>query len=283
MPHASFTATLEEPEPRRRHAWRRAFVASLALHVAVIGGLLLLSGVPPPVEEIEVPLVQLVPGDGAAGSSGGQAGGGAPAAAAPAEAPSEAPPEVRPAPAPVVLPRPPRARPQPRPQTPPAPVVSERPPPEPVPTPAATPAPAPAPQPGTAATGSSASGPGGTVGSGQGNAGTGAGALGSGEGPGDDYFERLRRHLAWHKRYPADASKQKQEGKVQVKFTLARDGTVLAAEIERGSGFPLLDQAVLDMLREASPVPPLPERFTRERIQISLPIDFSLGFFTRLF
>ncbi len=111
----------------------------------------------------------------------------------------------------------------------------------------------------------------------------GAGALGSGEGPGDDYFERLRRHLAKHKRYPPEASRQKQEGKVQVSFTLARDGTVLAAEIERGSGFPLLDQAVLDMLRNASPVPPLPERFTGERIQITLPIGFSLGFFTRIF
>lgn len=277
MPDPTSTATLVETVSHRRRFWRRALAGSLALHIGAIGALLLLPGFPAPVEEVEIPLVVLVPGDGAAGSAGGQAGGGVPQAGAPAgEAPVEpAPEEAKPAPAPVVLPRPPRPRPRP---APPAPAVSSDPPPT-------IPAPIPlsAPQPGTAAAGRSPSGPGGAIGTGQGTAGTGAGALGSGEGPGDDYFERLRRHLAKHKRYPPEASRQKQEGKVQVRFTLARDGTVLAAEIERGSGFPLLDQAVLDMLRNASPVPPLPERYAGERIQITLPIGFSLGFFTKVF
>jgi len=272
-------ATLVETVPQHRRSWRRALAGSVMLHLAGIAALFLLPG-QPPVEEIEIPVVQLVPGDGSAGSAGGQAGGGVPAAAAPESAASEEPPPpvATPAPAQVVLPRPPRPRPRPPALTPPAPAASVEPPPV-----APAPVPSPAPQPGTAATGSSPSGPGGAIGTGQGNAGTGAGALGSGEGPGDDYFERLRRHLAKHKRYPPEASKQKQEGKVQVSFTLARNGTVLSAEIVRGSGFPMLDQAVLDMLRTASPMPPLPERFTGERIQITMPIGFSLGFFTRIF
>jgi len=274
MTAISPTAT---PETRR---YSRALAGSLALHLMAVGLLFFLPGWPPPVEEIEIPLVTLVEGDGAAGSAGGQAGGGTPASAPP-ETPPELPVEAQTstAPAPVVLPRPPRARPAPR-AAPSPPAAALPPPPE--PRPVATPLP-PAPQPGTAASGQSGSGPGGAVGSGQGNAGTGAGAFGSGEGPGDDYFERLRRHLAKHKRYPPEASKQKQEGTVQVEFTLARDGTVLAARIEKSAGYPLLDQAVLDMLRNASPVPPLPERFTGEQIRITLPIGFSLGFFTRVF
>jgi periplasmic protein TonB len=257
---------------------------------------------PPPVEEIEIPLVTMVIGDGAAGSAGGPAGGGAsardtssePQAEIQRSAVSELPAETQrstapeppaeiqtsTAPAPIALPRPPRPRPIPR-------VVAQAPPPSPTsavrePQPVTTPLP-PTPQTGTAATGQAPSGPGGSAGAGQGNLGNGAGAFGNGEGPGDDYFERLRRHLAKHKRYPPEASKQKQEGTVQVEFTLARDGTVLAARIEKSAGYPLLDQAVLDMLRNASPVPPLPERFTGERIRITLPIGFSLGFFTRVF
>jgi periplasmic protein TonB len=277
------TTTLEDtvPQPGKDRAYRRALAGSLLLHLAVIGVLFLLPGLPLPVEEVEIPLVMLVPGDGAAGSAGGQAGGGSPPSSAPASETSAKPPPIAqttPAPAPVALPRPPRARPQPRPETPAvSPAMKES-----VPV-APSPALAPAPQPGTAATGASTSGPGGAVGTGQGDTGAGAGAFGSGEGPGDDYFERLRRHLAKHKRYPPEASRQKQEGRVHVEFTLARDGTVLAARIERGSGYPLLDQAVLDMLERASPVPPLPERFTGERIQITMPIGFSLGFFTRIF
>lgn len=244
----------------------------------MIVALLLLPGTPPPVEEIEVPLVQLVEGDGAAGAAGGRAGGSTSAASgAAAEAPQETTPE--PVPAPVALPRPPRPRPAPR-------VTQTPPPPQSIPTPApqsmAVPLP-PAPQPGTAATGLSGAGPGSATGTGQGVTGAGAGAFGSGQGPGDEYLERLRRHLAKHRRYPPEATRQKQEGTVQVEFTLARDGTVLAARIEKSAGYPLLDQAVLDMLRSASPVPPLPERFTGDRIRISLPIGFSLGFFTKLF
>jgi protein TonB len=139
------------------------------------------------------------------------------------------------------------------------------------------------PQPGTAATGTANAGPGGAVGAGTGTAGAGQGAFGDGRSLGDDYLDRLRRHLAKFKHYPPEAVKLKQEGTALVEFVLARDGTVLEAHIQRSSGFPLLDQATLDMIRNASPVPPVPARFVGERVSIAIPTGFKIGLFDRLF
>ncbi len=198
------------------------------------------------------------------------------------------PPPKSPPPKPVVRPRPPAAKPTPRPPE----KVAETPTPAPAPTIAAQSPPGPRnvqgaaspnAQPGTAATGTASGGPGGAAGVGTGVAGVGPGAFGNGKGPGDDYLDRLRRHLSRFKRYPAEAVKRKQQGTVLVTFVLARDGTVLEAQIQRSSGFPLLDQAALDMLHNASPVPALPASFTGDRARITIPADFSIGFFDRMF
>jgi periplasmic protein TonB len=194
------------------------------------------------------------------------------------------PPKPRP---PAVKPRPPAARPARHAEEKPV----EKPSPEPSPTVAAEPPPgssngpraASAAQSGTAASGTASAGPGGAAGAGTGVAGAGRGSFGSGKGPGDDYLDRLRRHLAKYKHYPPEAVKRKEEGTVLLSFVLARDGTVLEAAVERSSGFPLIDQAALDMVRHASPVPPLPASFDGDRAHIVMPAGFRIGFFDRLF
>ncbi|MBV9521806.1 MAG: energy transducer TonB, partial [Alphaproteobacteria bacterium] len=127
-------------------------------------------------------------------------------------------------------------------------------------------------------------GPAGAAGRGQGAAGAGSGTYGAGvEGPGDAYLDAVRRWVARFKHYPKEADRRKQEGRVFVRFTIARDGTVLAAEIVRGSGFPLLDHAALQMLHDASPVPPMPIWYKSDRGTITMPVEFSIGFFDKLF
>ena len=68
-----------------------------------------------------------------------------------------------------------------------------------------------------------------------------------------------------------------------VDIVLARDGTVLDARIQRSSGFPLIDQAILDMVHSASPVPPLPAEHPGAQAQIGLPFNVRLGLVDRLF
>ncbi len=87
------------------------------------------------------------------------------------------------------------------------------------------------------------------------------------------------RVLAWlsrHKRYPASARSRKQAGLVQVAFTVDRGGRVTSARIARSSGVPALDQAALEMVRRASPVPAPPPEIAASSLRLAVPVDFSL-------
>jgi len=85
----------------------------------------------------------------------------------------------------------------------------------------------------------------------------------------DAVFERLKRL----KDYPGLA-KYRTSGRVLVAFTVARDGTVLSAEVRRSSGYSFLDKAGLDLIRRASPLPALPASLPRESLAILIPINF---------
>jgi protein TonB len=86
----------------------------------------------------------------------------------------------------------------------------------------------------------------------------------------------LLRHLERHKRYPAEAQRRRQEGVVHVRFTLARDGHVLAARIERPTGVACLDQEGLDLLQRAQPLPPFPADQPGESLELAVPVQFFL-------
>jgi periplasmic protein TonB len=267
----------------------RHLVAALALHILAVVGALFLPAVDAAEEEIVTVDLVLQEG-GEAGTSGGSQSaesGGATEAAQPApQTALETAPDITPEPvavAPVVAPPPPKPQQKPVPREA---KVEPRPEPQLAKADPAPPAPTTAPSIASSAgepTGEVGRGQGGPAGVGHGNQGEGAGAFGSGDGPGDEYFERLRRHLARYKNYPKEALKRKEAGTVVVEFVLARDGRVLTAQIEKSSGSELIDRAAIDMLDRASPVPPLPDRYKGERIKIAIPVDFSIGFFGRLF
>lgn len=86
----------------------------------------------------------------------------------------------------------------------------------------------------------------------------------------------LLRHLERHKRYPPEAQRARQEGITYVRFVMARDGRVLVANIERGTGIALLDKEGLDLLRRAEPLPPLPADQPGETLVLIVPIQFAM-------
>lgn len=172
--------------------------------------------------------------------------------------PPEPPPVVEPE---VVLPKPPPDPPKPKPEPrkePPKPKVERPrpPPPRPVPQTAtvAPAAPAPAPAPVAAAPAPSAA-PSRAVPSWQG---------------------RVLGHLERHKRYPRSAQARRQEGVSQVRFTIDREGRVLSVQIDKGSGYEVLDEETVEMVRRASPLPAPPEEMKQERIELVVPVQFFL-------
>jgi periplasmic protein TonB len=86
----------------------------------------------------------------------------------------------------------------------------------------------------------------------------------------------LMRQLQRFKRYPASAQSRKEEGVVLLSFSLDRSGHVLAHSIARSSGHVDLDNEVMAMIMRAEPLPPFPETMPQTRIDLTVPIRFSL-------
>jgi protein TonB len=84
------------------------------------------------------------------------------------------------------------------------------------------------------------------------------------------------RQLQRFKRYPAAAQSHKEEGVVLLSFSLDRSGHVLTRSIARSSGHPDLDDEVMAMIIRAEPLPPFPATMTQDRVDLTVPIRFSL-------
>lgn len=86
----------------------------------------------------------------------------------------------------------------------------------------------------------------------------------------------LRAHLERHKRYPAAAQFRRQQGAPVVRFVMDREGKVLSAQLERGSGYTALDDEALALLQRAQPLPLPPPEVPGERIEMRVPVQFFL-------
>lgn len=90
------------------------------------------------------------------------------------------------------------------------------------------------------------------------------------------YFGQLMSWLNQHKRYPTELKKKKTEGVVIVRFSIDRQGRLLSSEIKKSSGQKRLDDAALQMLADASPMPAIPESLSRQRLTLEIPVEYSL-------
>ena len=92
----------------------------------------------------------------------------------------------------------------------------------------------------------------------------------------EKWQSQVKAHLNRNKRYPDGARRQRQEGIPQLQFTIDASGYVLSARIVRSSGIPILDQAAIDMINRASPVPAPPASVAQSRLTLTVPVNFNL-------
>lgn len=83
-------------------------------------------------------------------------------------------------------------------------------------------------------------------------------------------------HLSRHKRYPPAARSLRQQGSVNVAFTMDRLGHVVAARVLTSSGSPLLDEEATAVLKRASPLPAPPPSIGGATFDLVLPIRFQI-------
>ena len=97
-------------------------------------------------------------------------------------------------------------------------------------------------------------------------------------GPGirADYLHELRTWLEKHKEYPFRAWLRRQEGTALLYFVVDRNGELRDYELRKGTGYALLDQEVIAMVRRAQPLPRVPAYLNQPTLEVLVPVQFSL-------
>ena len=82
------------------------------------------------------------------------------------------------------------------------------------------------------------------------------------------YFTAMRKafELVWT--YPSEAVRRGLQGEVRIQFTILKDGSVKRVKVVSSSGHRILDDAVVEAIKLASPYNPLPEGLNKEKLVI---------------
>lgn len=88
------------------------------------------------------------------------------------------------------------------------------------------------------------------------------------------YNKRLVEHLNKFKQYPASANARHASGETIVTFSVNREGKIVSSSVVKGSGDLDLDQASLEMLTRAQPLPPFPADLRNNPERFTLPVIF---------
>ena len=185
-------------------------------------------------------------------------------------------PEIRPIPPPpppkMEAPRPVLTAPTPAPA---APRVAE-PPPQPVPTPppvqASPPAPVAPPPPAAPAASPAAPAPPRPA--------EGPAPAAQTEGVDQGTLERFRMEILAatrrYRRYPAQAMEKGWQGKVEIRLTIGANGVTQSYAIKTSSGFQLLDETALDMVKKGRPLVQVPPSLRGREFVVDVPVIFDL-------
>ena len=80
-----------------------------------------------------------------------------------------------------------------------------------------------------------------------------------------------------YKRYPAQAMQNGWTGKVEIRLVIGANGMIQSASIKTSTGFSLLDETALDMIKKAKPLAQIPPALRGKEFTIDVPVIFDLA------
>lgn len=78
------------------------------------------------------------------------------------------------------------------------------------------------------------------------------------------------------KTYPRIAQENNWQGRVELRLTIGAGGGIASLAVKSGTGYAVLDQHALDMLRRAQPKTPLPAGLRGREFALEVPVVFDL-------
>ncbi|MBF0174911.1 MAG: energy transducer TonB [Magnetococcales bacterium] len=88
------------------------------------------------------------------------------------------------------------------------------------------------------------------------------------------YFSRLKERIEQGWIYPERAKNLNLSGNLRLKFTIDRDGNLLALNILRSSGESILDESALNAVKGAAPFAPFPQDWQLEKIHVTTTFEY---------
>lgn len=79
-----------------------------------------------------------------------------------------------------------------------------------------------------------------------------------------------------YKKYPRLALDNNWEGQAEIRMVVGADGTIASISVKTRSGFEVLDQQALEMIRKAKPLAPIPAGLRGRGFTVDVPVVFSL-------
>lgn len=91
----------------------------------------------------------------------------------------------------------------------------------------------------------------------------------------NQYGSALSREIAKHINYPGIAKMRGWQGVVEIDFQLDGNGKILSQKIHTSSGFPVLDNQALEMVKKSN-FPTPPEVLKSSAFNVTVPVSFKL-------
>ena len=92
------------------------------------------------------------------------------------------------------------------------------------------------------------------------------------------YEQLVSKWLEKHKQYPAAAKMLGQQGQPVLRIRMDRAGNVKFSSVDKSSGYRLIDDAAMEMVKRANPFPRPPENYPGERlVEFLIPVAFKMN------
>jgi protein TonB len=79
-----------------------------------------------------------------------------------------------------------------------------------------------------------------------------------------------------YKRYPAQALDKGWQGRVEIRLVVGANGMIQSSLVKASSGYEILDNQALDMVKRAKPLTPIPAALRGREFTVDIPVIFDL-------
>ena len=93
----------------------------------------------------------------------------------------------------------------------------------------------------------------------------------------NQYGALLAQEIARHKQYPMLAKKTRQQGSVILQVKITHLGKLIAAQVQQSSGYELLDNQAMEMVKKATPFSPPPNELGDQDLTLLVAVSFRLN------